>query len=99
MTHVIRRQQHGAGKNEGDADAHENAGPNFWAFGVLARRQAPQVTKNRDFAGQNENSAQNPQNAEKCVAPGHRWYEADGAAVFALAWIRANLPRLFRIDA
>lgn len=76
MTHGVRRQQNNAGKNEGGADPHEHAGSDFSAFRVLSRRQTPQVAKDGDFPGQDEDSPQNPQNAEKCAAPGHRWYEA-----------------------
>lgn len=64
MTHVVRHQQHNSGKHESGADPDENSGADFWAFGVFARGQALQVAKNGDFAGQDEDSAQNPENAE-----------------------------------
>lgn len=76
MTHVVRHQQHDTGQHESGADPHENSGADFGPFGVLPGGQALQVAKNGDFAGQDEDSAQNPENAEKCAAPGHRWYEA-----------------------
>ena len=76
MTHVVRRQQHDAGRHESGAAPQENSGADFWPFGVLPGGQALQVAKNGDFAGQDKDSAQNPENAEKCAAPGHSWYEA-----------------------
>lgn len=58
---------------------------------MLAWWQALQVAKNRDFPGQDEDPAQNPQNAKKYGAPRHGY---EGAALFLPSLLDSRKPHV-----